>query len=85
MIDVHAVLLGLAGHVWLASGASAMWERLGRRMAEAHLVAGIHVHPAPEAVVDTAIFHVVTLSGHGQSGLVSGERKSGDCGLQCGL
>ena len=36
-------------------------------LGSAYLVARVHVHAAPETVVDAAIFHVVVGSRHGQS------------------
>jgi hypothetical protein len=50
----------------------------------AHLIAWIHVHAAPEAVVNTAVFQVIARSRHGQSARVSQRVPSGDGGMRGG-
>lgn len=71
VVDVHAILFWLwcrvsvkqAGKVGGGGG-----DGGGVCLAGAYLVAWIHVEPSPEAMIPTAIFHVVAvLSGHGQS------------------
>jgi hypothetical protein len=64
VIDVHAILLWLAG----GSAQDSRQSEFARAVAPAYLVARILVHASPVAMVVAAVFQVIAvMSGHGQS------------------
>jgi hypothetical protein len=87
VVDVHAVFLLLGSDLVLAdrnSDASCGHKPAGTaRRGDAHLVAGVHVHTPPVAVVEAAIFNMIrrrSSDGHTAGWSVRAQAGSGHFG-----